>query len=157
MIKELRDNSLRFKLNVTEIQVNNHWILSEIQLKVNPLVTRATFVDRVSSNLQSRLKKVKIEFHFFNFFLNLHILRYLAFNFFVDFVFLMPFFYLWMNFYDIFTAYSSEPREFKSVEIFRISLSVSEILKKYFFRFFDLFAVKKILLKILRFLIFKKM
>ena len=33
MIKELRDNSLRFKLNVTEIQVNNHWILSEIQLK----------------------------------------------------------------------------------------------------------------------------
>ena len=62
-----------------------------------------------------------------------------------------------MNFYDIFTAYSPEPTEFKSVGIFRISLSVPEILNKYFFRFFDLFAVKKILLKILKFLIFKKM
>ena len=29
----------------------------------NPLVTRATFVDRFSTNLQSRLKKVKMEFH----------------------------------------------------------------------------------------------
>ena len=37
-------------------------------VKFNPLVTIATFVDRFSSNLQSRLKRVKIEFHFFKFF-----------------------------------------------------------------------------------------
>ena len=30
MITELRDNSLKFKQNMTESQVNNHWILSEI-------------------------------------------------------------------------------------------------------------------------------
>ena len=36
--------------------------------KTPPLVTRATFVDRFSSNAQNRLKKDKIEFHFLNFF-----------------------------------------------------------------------------------------
>ena len=46
----------------------------------NPLVTRATFVDRFSTNLQSRLKKVKMEFHFKKKNLNIHILRYLAFK-----------------------------------------------------------------------------
>ena len=28
--KELRDNSLKFKWNMTESQMDNHWILSEM-------------------------------------------------------------------------------------------------------------------------------
>ena len=55
----------------------------------------------------------------------------------------MPFLYSSMNLYAILLAYSLEPTEFKSVEIFRLSLFVSEILLKQFLSFFDLFAVKK--------------
>ena len=61
-----------------------------------------------------------------------------------------------MNLYEILTAYSSKPTELKSVGILRISLFVPEILKKNFFRFFDLFAVKNFFVKILRFLKLKK-
>ena len=53
----------------------------------------------------------------------------------------MPFLYSSMNLYAILIAYSLEPTEFKSVEIFRLSLFVSEILLKQFLSFFDLFAV----------------
>ena len=53
----------------------------------------------------------------------------------------MPFLYSSMNLYAILLAYSLEPTEFKSVEIFRLSLFVSEILLKQFLSFFDLFAV----------------
>ena len=31
MIRELNENPLNFKRNITETQVNNHWTLSEIQ------------------------------------------------------------------------------------------------------------------------------
>ena len=102
-----------------------------VQMVLNssyPLVTRATFVDRFSSNLQSRLKKVKMEFHFFLFFFkNMSILRYLAFTKKIDFVFWMPFIYISLNIYEILTANSLQPTEFKSVGIFKISLTVPEI------------------------------
>ena len=62
-----------------------------------------------------------------------------------------------MNLYAILIAYSLEPTEFKSVEIFRLSLFVSEILLKQFLSFFDLFAVKKKNSKIIMFLIFEKL
>ena len=55
-----------------------------------------------------------------------------------------------MNLYEILTAYSPEPTELKSVGISRISLFVSEILEKYNFSFFDLFAVKKFFSKNLK-------
>ena len=128
-----------------------------LYLTFNPLVTRATFVDRFSSNLQSRLKKVKMEFHFFNFFKNIHTLRYLALKKKFNFVFRMPFLYFSMNLFVILTAYSLEPTEFKSVGIFRLSLFVPEIWIKYFFSFFDLFAVKEKKSKILRFFILQKL
>ena len=55
-----------------------------------------------------------------------------------------------MDLYEIFTAYSSEPTELKSVGIFRISLFVPEILEKIKNLFFDLFAVKKFFSKNLK-------
>ena len=67
----------------------------------------------------------------------------------------MPFLYSSMNLYAILIAYSLEPTEFKSVEIFRLSLFVSEILLKQFLSFFDLFAVKKKNRKSLGFLYLK--
>ena len=52
-----------------------------------------------------------------------------------------------MNMYDILTAYSPEPAELKSIDIFKISLSAPEILIKYIFFFLTYLQLRNFFLK----------
>ena len=66
-----------------------------------------------------------------------------------DFVFLMPFIYFSLNIYVYIylTANSLQPTEFKSVEIFKISLTVPEIQIKHFFVFLTYLQLRNIFRK----------
>jgi hypothetical protein len=91
---------------------------------INLLVLIATFKDKFCSNLQGILTMVKIECHFFVFFLKQIQMKIFAFNEFQDLFNNAHLLSLKVD--QIFTRLSLEHKELGSVEISRLSLMVPE-------------------------------